>query len=364
MPSGIDIEQRESEQNSVQRGVRIAGWGKAIPERVLTNADMEKIVDTSDEWITTRTGIKERHIVEDHESTSTLALVAARAALKCADATGADVQLIICATATPDYQFPSVACLLQSALGSAAAAFDIQAACSGFLYGLITASQFLVTGLYDSALVVGAETLSRITDWTDRSTCVLFGDGAGAVYLEATEAPGDIRASWLGADGSNPTYLYMDGPARSQQPTILSPSPSCSHLSPLPPSSRYIKMDGREVFRFSTRICGEAIQNVVQKAGWSIEDLALIIPHQANYRIILSASNFLGIPIDRFYLNVQRYGNTSAASIPIALAEAIEEGKLQPGQKTVLVAFGGGLTWAAIALEWSTPISQRPDSTL
>lgn len=339
------------------RGVRIAGWGKAVPERVLTNADMEKIVDTSDEWITTRTGIKERHIAEDHESTGTLALAAAHAALKCAGVTGADVQLIICATVTPDYQFPSVACLLQSAMNSSAVAFDIQAACSGFLYGLVTASQFLATGLYDRALVIGAETLSRITDWTDRSTCVLFGDGAGAVYLEATEGRGDLRASWLGADGSNPAYLYMDGPARPKKATNLPPLPSCSHLPPLPPSSQYIKMDGREVFRFSTRICSEAIQNVVQKAGWSLEDLALIIPHQANYRIILSASNFLGIPIDRFYLNVQQYGNTSAASIPIALTEALEAGKLQPSQKAVLVAFGGGLTWAAVALEWSTPIS-------
>ncbi|MCL4509375.1 MAG: ketoacyl-ACP synthase III [Chloroflexi bacterium] len=338
----------------MRRGVRIAGWGKYVPQRVLTNADLERMVDTSDEWITTRTGIKERRLVADDESTSSMATAASLAALKQAGTDPSQVQLIICATITPEYQFPSVACLLQSALGCQAAAFDLHAACSGFIYAVATGSQFIENGIYERVLVVGAETLSRITDWTDRSTCVLFGDGAGAVYLEATTGESDLRATWLGADGSNPSYLYMDSQARPSATTegTAGESTCVNLLPPAPPQANVIRMDGREVFRFSTRILVEAVQRVAEQAAWKLDEIDLIVPHQANYRIILSASNYLGVPLDRFYLNVQRYGNTSAASVPIALTEAVAEGRLQPGHKVVLVAFGGGLTWGALALQW------------
>ena len=339
------------------RGVRIAGWGKYVPERVLTNHDLARLVDTSDEWIVTRTGIRERHIAAPHEGTASMALAAAQRALDRAGARGADVQLIIVATVTPDYQFPAVACLLQAALDARAGAMDLQAGCSGFVYALVTAVQFLRGGLYDRVLVIGAETLSRILDWTDRSTCVLFGDGAGAVYLEAADEQGGedcILACELGAEGANPGALYMHGAARPP-----AAAPPGGTLPTVDGEARYVTMDGQEVFRFATQIMGRTVERVARDAGWRLEEVDLIIPHQANLRIIQAAARSLGLPLARFYVNLDRYGNTSSASVPLALNEAIEEGRLRPGHRVVLAAFGAGLTWAATAMRWGDGDAER-----
>lgn len=322
----------------------------------MTNHDLERMVDTSDEWITARTGIRERRIAADHEGTASMTLAAAQAALCRAGADRAGVQLVIAATVSPDYQFPAVACLLQSALGANAGAFDVQAGCSGFVYAMVTGAQFIQTGVYDRVLVVGGDTLSRLLDWTDRTTCVLFGDAAGAVYLEATDGPGAFRSVDLGSDGSAPAVLYMDGTARPRcaVDSAAAPPASCSTLPPLADEARYVTMDGREVFRFASRVLGEALTRAVARAGWSLEDVDVVIPHQANLRIIRSASNSVGIPLERFYVNVDRYGNTSNGSVPVALCEAVEAGVVRAGSRVVLASFGAGLTWAATALEWGT----------
>ena len=335
----------------MQRGVRIAGWGKYVPDRVVTNHDLERMVETSDEWIVTRTGIRERRVAGEQEGTASMSLAATRQALCRAGAAGAGVQLVIAATVSPDYQFPAVACLLQAALGAQAGAFDLQAGCSGFVYALVTGAQFIRTGAYDRVLVVGADTLSRLVDWTDRSTCVLFGDGAGAVYLEATNGPGDFLAVDLGSEGSNPAALYMDGVARPRR--ACAPAGDGPALPALAAETKYIAMEGREVFRFASRILGDAVQRVAAAAGWSLEEIDCVIPHQANLRIIQAASKSLGIPLERFYVNVDRYGNTSNGSVPVALCEAVESGAVVPNCRVVLASFGAGLTWAAAAIRWS-----------
>ena len=329
------------------RRAHIVGWGKAVPERVVTNDDLAAMVDTSDEWIRQRTGIVERRIAADDETTLTLCLEAARRALDAANLDPARLGLIIVATVTPDHAFPATACLLQDALGAEhAAAFDLSAGCSGFVYGLSVAADLLAGGNYEHALVIGAETLSRITDWADRNTCVLFGDGAGAVVLQASDAPGGVLASVLGADGSGGEVLILPA-GGSALPTTIQTVVARQH---------FIRMQGQQVFRFATRIMPEAARQVLHRAGRTVEDVALFVPHQANDRILQSAAKGLGVPEDRLFTNLARYGNTSSASIPIALCEAIEQGLVKRDDLICCVGFGAGLTWAAVAIQWSLPL--------
>jgi 3-oxoacyl-[acyl-carrier-protein] synthase-3 len=314
---------------------------------VLTNDELSRMVDTNDEWIVSRTGIRERRIAASHEGTASMTLCAAQEALCRAGKQPHEVQLIICATVSPDYQFPAVASLLQSALGTNAGAFDLQAGCTGFVYALITAAQFIQSGAYTCVLVVGGDTLSRLVDWTDRSTCVLFGDAAGAVVLEATDGPSDIVAMELGSDGSNPAALYMDNAGR---PTAAAPA---GPLPALCAESRYIQMDGRAVFRFAHAVLADTVRRVATAAGWPLASVDLVIPHQANLRIIqAAASHDAALPLERFFVNLDRYGNTSNGSVPVALCEAVDAGALKPGQRLILASFGAGLTWAGIAIHW------------
>jgi len=322
----------------------IAGWGKYLPSRVLSNFDLEKMVDTSDEWIRTRSGISERRLVAEGEATSHMATRAAQEALERAGISPADLDLIIVATITPDYpSFPATAPLVQHMLGAeGCGAFDLVAGCSGFVYGLVTGTQFIQSGACRNVLVIGAESLSRVLDWTDRTTCVLFGDAAGAVVLRATDRPGGLLSYVLGSDGSGAESLYI--------PSGGTRSPATHET--VDRRQHYIKMNGREVFKFASRILPLAFHQAVEKAGVQPEDVDLLIPHQANIRIIQSARDNLLIDRDSVYVNVDRYGNTSAASIPVALCEAIGEGRLQPGALLGLVAFGAGLTWASALWRW------------
>lgn len=324
----------------------IVGWGHYVPQRVVTNDQLAQLVDTSDEWIRTRTGISERHLVEDTETTLSMAIQAARQALEVADLGPAQIDLIIVATVTPDHLFPATACLLQDALGAAhAAAFDLSAGCSGFVYGLSVASHLLTAGVYQTALVIGAETLSRITDWTDRATCVLFGDGAGAVVLQAGENEGGVLATLLGADGSGGDLLQLPA-GGSRHPA--------SHRT-VAEGMHCIQMKGREVYRFAVKTMPAATQEVLEKADLGVSDLNLLVPHQANERIIEAARRALDLEPERVYSNVEWYGNTSGASIPIALSEAADDGRIQPGDLVVCVGFGAGLTWGAAAIRWTRP---------
>ena len=331
----------------------IVGWGMYVPERVVTNDDLAKIVDTSDEWIRTRTGIRERHIVDKpNESTSTLAVRAARAALDKAGLPPSALDMIIVATSSPDHLFPATACIVQDALGATrAGAYDLSAACSGFVYGMAMAHGLIVSGQADTVMVIGAETLSRLVDWSDRNTCVLFGDGAGAIIMQAREEPGGFLASVLGADGSGANLLTLPA-GGSKLPASVETVRNGDH---------YIKMDGRAVFRFATRVMAEATREVVEKAGLTLDDVELIIPHQANTRIIdSSVIKQLKFPKERVFVNLDRYGNTSTASIPIALTEAVEQGRLNPGDHVVFVGFGAGLTWAAALIQWGMPAPPLP----
>ncbi len=337
----------------MKTSAQVTGWGKCLPQRIVTNDDLAKLVDTSDEWIRTRTGISARRIADARETTASIAIRAARNALAVANLPPQKLDLIIVATATPDHTFPATACLVQDALGASnAGAFDLSAGCSGFVYGLSLAAQTIGSGAQRNVLVIGAETLSRIVDWSDRNTCVLFGDGAGAVVLQAVEGEGGILSSHLGADGSGADLLVVPG-GGSRHPA----GPTTYH-----DGEHFIHMDGREVYRFATRIIAKASREALEAARLSIDQVALFIPHQANIRIIESAAKELGVPKERMYVNLQRYGNTSAASIPIALCEAVEEGRLQPGDHAVLVGFGAGLTWGATVLRWglATPLPPVP----
>jgi 3-oxoacyl-[acyl-carrier-protein] synthase-3 len=321
--------------------VGVVGLASYIPPKQLTNADLEKMVDTSDEWITTRTGIKVRHIVEN-ETPSVLGTQAARLALANAGVTPEEVDLIVTATATPDMIFPSTACLIQHNIGAVnAGAFDVGAGCSGFIYALTVGQQFILGGTYKTVLVIGAETLTRLTNWQDRNTCVLFGDGAGAAVLRPIEEGRGIISSYLGADGGGAELLKLEAGA-SKTPA--------SHET-VEQGLHYIYMNGNEVFKFAINIMGEAALKVLQKAGLSPEEIKYFIPHQANIRIIQSAARRLGLSMDKVYVNVDRYGNTSSASVPIALDEAIKLGKVKKGDLVLLVAFGAGLTWASMVLE-------------
>ncbi|HBS44300.1 MAG TPA: 3-oxoacyl-ACP synthase [Paenibacillus sp.] len=325
------------------RPVGIIGTGKYVPEKILTNSDLEKIVETNDEWIVSRTGIRERHIAAPHEATSDLAYEAALKALDSAGMKAEDLDLIIIATVTPDSAFPSTACILQDKLGAkGAAAFDLSAACSGFVYSLATAVGFIQNGMYNNALIIGADTLSRITDYTDRNTCVLFGDGAGAVIIGEVPEGRGFQSFDLGAEGSGGNLLKLEA-GGSRLPASQQTVEDKKH---------FIYMNGREVFKFAVRVMGSATERVLTKAGLGKEDVDLFVPHQANIRIIQSAMQRLDLPPEKCVINVDKYANTSAASIPLALVEAAEEGRMKEGDTVLMVGFGGGLTWGASVLIW------------
>lgn len=327
----------------MNKSVGIIGIGSYVPEKIVTNKDLEKIVETSDEWIVSRTGIKQRHVVEAGVATSDLATYAAEKALLDAGVTADEIDLIIVATATPDMLFPSTACLVQDKIkASKAAAFDLSAGCSGFAYGLVTGSQFIKTGLYKKVLVIGAETLSTILDWNDRNTCVLFGDGAGAVVLGEVPAGYGILGVDLGADGSGGELLKLPA-GGSRIPTTNESINQRLH---------YLQMSGNDVFKFAVKVMGEAAVKALDNSGLSHTDVDCLIPHQANIRIIQSAAKRLKLPMEKVIVNVDKYGNTSAASIPLAMDEAIKDGKLKNGDIIVLVGFGAGLTWASCVIKW------------
>lgn len=334
------------------RHAAITGWGMAIPDRVLTNADLERLVETTDDWIVSRTGIKERRVVGANDSTTSLSVAAARQALDKAELTADDIDLIIVGTCTPDQFLVSQACLVQAEIGGNAGAFDLGAACSGFVYALVTGSQFIQSGLYDRVLVIGVDTLTRFVDYSDRSTCVLFGDGAGAVVLEATDQERGLLSSVLGADGVGHKHLYVPGWG--------SLVPESAEL--FPEYRPYLQMNGREVFKFAVRVMGDAAAEAVERAGLTLDDVDIFIPHQANSRIIEAAAKRLNLAQDRIWTNIDRYGNTSAASVPIALFEAIDAGKIKDGDNLVFVAFGGGLSWAAGVVRWGSAGVCRDDA--
>ena len=326
----------------MKRYGNIVGWGKYVPSRVITNADLEKTLDTSDAWIVARTGIRERHVVEQDETTSSMSVAAARMALAKAGISPSELDLVIIATSSPDYLTPPVSSQVQYALGAdQAAAFTLVTGCTGFIYALSTAQQFIAAGTYDTILVIGAELLSRFIDWTDRSTCVLFGDGAGAVVLQATNTPSGVLACILGSDGSGGQHLILPAGGSAYPPS----------LETIRKKMHTVRMNGPEVFKFATRVLGKALREVIGQAGLNTQDIDLFIPHQANARIIESAAKFAGLPEEKIFLNIHKYGNTSAASIPIALTEAMEEGRAQIGSRLAFVAFGAGLTWAAAVVK-------------
>lgn len=313
-----------------------------MPKKVLTNADLEKMVETSDEWITTRTGIKERRIVAKNEAASDLAIKAAQEALNAANLKGADLDLIIVATITPDMQFPSTACFVQAALGAKnAVGFDISAACSGFIYALVVAQQFIAGGVYKKVLVIGTEVLSSVTDWQDRNTCVLFGDGAGAAVLEEVKS-GGILSTYLGTDGSYTDMLMLPG-GGSRNPATHKTIDCRLH---------YLKMRGNELFKIAVKSMIDAAKHGLDKAGLTGKDVDLLIPHQANARIISAVAKRLGLTEDKVYMNIEKYGNMSSASLIVALAEAVKEGRVKKGDTIVLDAFGAGLVWGACVIKW------------
>jgi 3-oxoacyl-[acyl-carrier-protein] synthase-3 len=320
----------------------IIGLGKYLPEKRLTNKDLEKIVDTTDEWIITRTGIKERRMAKECEATSDMAAEAAKRALENAKLKPEDIDLIIVATITPDMFFPATACLVQQKIGARTVpAFDISVACSGFIYGLAIANQFISSGAYKHALVIAAEKLSTVTDWTDRNTCVLFGDGAAAAVLSQVEE-GGILSVHLGADGRQGDLIKLPA-GGSRMPATKKTVEEKQH---------FIKMNGSELFKHAVRIMADAALEATKPLGIKAEDISLVIPHQANLRILLAAAKRMGLSEDKIYLNIEKYGNMSAASSAIALVEAVEEGRIKKGDKILLDAFGGGLTWGAMVIEW------------
>jgi 3-oxoacyl-[acyl-carrier-protein] synthase-3 len=326
------------------RPAGIVGLGSAEAERLVTNRDLERLVDTSDDWIVSRTGIRERHVAGPGQASSDLATTAAGRALASAGIEPAQVDMILVATVTPDMLFPATACLVQRNLGArGSAGLDIEVGCAGFLYGLAIGSQFINTGRYDTVLVIGAETLSKITDWTDRNTCVLLGDGAGAAVLRPVAPGTGILATYLGADGTGAGSLYM--PAGGSR---------------LPPSHRtvderqhYLRMNGSEVFKFAVRIMAQAGLGALRQCGLHRSDVDLLVPHQANIRIIEAAVSRLGLPWDRVVVNLDRHGNMSSASIPVALDEAAAAGRVKPGDVVLMVSFGAGLAWASCVVRWN-----------
>ena len=327
------------------RNAGIIGTGSCLPDKIVTNQDMEKIVDTTDEWVKTRTGISERRMTDENTATSDLATVAASRALENAGLGPEEIDLILVATVTPDVMFPSTACIVQDNIGAInAAAFDLEAACSGFLYGLAVAENFIKTGYYKNVLVIGAETLTKLVDFTDRNTCVLFGDGAGAAIVSEVPEGYGILSSYIGADGKGGKLLTV--PAGGSR----IPSSVESVLNRL----HYVKMDGKEVFKFAVKIMGDAAEKALEKCGLDKEDIDFLIPHQANRRIIDASIKRLKMPNEKVYINLDKYGNMSSASVAVAIDEASRKGLLKDGDTIVLVGFGGGLTWGSAVLKWKS----------
>jgi 3-oxoacyl-[acyl-carrier-protein] synthase III len=321
----------------------IAGVGSYVPEKILTNAELEKMVETSDEWITTRTGIKERRVAAKDEFTSDMAAKAAERAMKMAGVTADQIQLIVVATITPDMPFPATACLVQHKIGAKrAAAFDLEAACSGFIYGLEVAQQFIMSRTYETVLVIGAEKLSSIVDWNDRNTCVLFGDGAGAAVLQNRPDSHGLLTAVMGADGEKADLLFMPG-GGSRCPATTDSVAAKLH---------YLQMEGKETFKNAVQAMQSAAQEALRRCELDISAIKCIIPHQANRRIIDAVGERLGAKPEQFFINVDRYGNTSAASVAIALDEAVAANRIQRGDLVMLVVFGAGLTWGAAIIEW------------
>ena len=333
------------------RAVRLTGWGRYAPAQALTNADLERMVDTSDEWIVSRTGIRERRVAAAHETTASMGAVAGLRAIRTAGIDPEDIDVIILATLTPDYWMPSTAALVKEAIGNTkAAAFDVMAACSGFVYAYATAQAYIAGGLARHVLVIGAELLTRFLDYTDRSTCILFGDGAGAVVLSASDEPTPPIGIEMTTEPQGAYMIWLPaGGAKSP--------PSAETIAR---GEHYIRMEGRETYRFATRTLASTALTAVSKAGLSADDISLFIPHQANIRIIEAVAKGLDLPMSKFFVNLDKYGNTSAASVPIALAEAVNEGRVAVGDRIVMVAFGAGFTSGAIAMEWTADPTRGP----
>lgn len=328
----------------------ITGWGMTVPEKVLTNDDLSEMVDTNDEWIRSRTGIRERRIAGEEESSASFAVDAALRALDVANLKPTELDLVIVSSSSPEHIFPSTASLVQDRIGAInAGAFDLSAACTGFIYAIEMGAQAIRSDSLKNVLVIGTETLSRFVDWTDRNTCVLFGDGAGAFVLQADERPGGVISAVMHSDGSGGDLLSLPA-GGSKMPASEATVRDGLH---------FIKMEGRGVFRFATRVMASATKEVLEKANLTTEAIDLVVPHQANTRIIEAAARGLKLPMEKFVVNLDRYGNTSTASIPIATVEAVESGRLKPGDKVVFVGFGGGLTWGALLAEWSGPRSSE-----
>ena len=325
------------------RNAAITGTGAYLPENVLTNFDLEKMVDTSDEWIRQRTGIVERRIAEDEVATSDLSVHASRLAIKKAQIDPLEIQMILVATVTPDTFFPSTACYVQKGIGAKnASAMDISAACAGFLYGLDLANGLIISGQYDTILVVGGEVFNNIVDWNDRNTCVLFGDGAGAAIVQATDEENGIISSYIGSDGDYADIDLLGIPAGGSRMPVTTDA--------IHQKLNKIQMNGREVFKLGVRLMPEAAERALKKADVTIDEIDLLIPHQANLRIIEAVGQRLGVPQEKVYVNVDKYGNTSAATVIIALDEAIQQGRAKPGDLILLVTFGAGLTWGSTLL--------------
>lgn len=324
-------------------GAGILGTGHCVPRNIVTNADMEKIVDTSDEWISTRTGIKQRHFAPEGVNTSDLCTEAARQALEQSGTAAEDLDLIIVCTLTPDMTIPSAACIVQANLGAKnAAVFDLYAACSGFAYGVITATQYIETGMYKRVLVIGAEILSRVLNFKDRNTCVLFGDGAGAAVLGPVPEGYGILGMDMGADGNGGKYLNIPASGTAILPTDEARKKGLT----------YVHMDGKEVYKFAVKVMGQTAEKALERAGIDKSEIDILVPHQANIRIIQSAAKRLDLPMEKVFVNIDKYANTSGASIPIALDEAHREGRIKRGDIVVLTGFGAGLTWAGMVMKW------------
>jgi 3-oxoacyl-[acyl-carrier-protein] synthase-3 len=329
--------------NFQSRTCSITGVGSYVPEKILTNADLEKMVETSDEWITTRTGIKERRIAAQDEFTSDMAAKAALEAMKMAGVTAGQIDLIIVATVTPDMPFPSTACIVQHKIGAKkAAAFDLEAACSGFIYGIEVAKQFIISHTHETVLVIGAEKLSSITDWKDRNTCVLFGDGAGAAILQHRPGTQGLLTAAVGADGEKSDLLFMPG-GGSRCPATQNSVDARLH---------FLRMEGKETFKNAVQTMSAAAREVLRRCDLDISQIKCFIPHQANRRIVDAVAERIGATPEQVFINLHKYGNTSAASAAIALAEAVAEGKIRRGDLILLVVFGAGLTWGAVVIEW------------
>jgi 3-oxoacyl-[acyl-carrier-protein] synthase III len=333
------------------RRAHITGWGRYAPERVLTNRDIEKMVDTSDEWIVSRTGIRERRVAAAHETTASMGAVASLRAIRTAGIDPDDIDLILLATLTPDYWMPSTAALVKEAIGNKrAAAMDVAAACSGFVYAFATAQAYIAGGLARHVLVIGAELLTRFLDYTDRSTCILFGDGAGAVVVSASDEPGGALGTELTTAPEGAYMIWLPaGGAKSP--------PSAETIAR---GEHFIRMEGKETYRFATKTMATTALESVRKSGLGASDIDLFIPHQANIRIVEAVAKGLDLPMDKMYVNLDRYGNTSAASVPIALAEAVNEGRVKVGDRIVMVAFGAGFTSGAVTVEWTADPARGP----